>query len=130
MYLAGVPVFTIMLIGWWSSDAFLRYIRHQVQEFSAGVSSKMLLAPDYFTIPYTHHEDPRTSGNTNNFAACLNKMASTPSVVPSNQHLTSISDSSDALLATDHFVSMAYFGLWPLLSLEYPGPLGEFWLHT
>jgi hypothetical protein len=27
MYLAGVPVFTIMLLGFWSSDAFLWYIR-------------------------------------------------------------------------------------------------------
>eukprot|EP00957_Ditylum_brightwellii_P132687 10117726-Ditylum_brightwellii.AAC.1 len=34
MYLAGVPVYTIMLIGRWSSDAFLRYIWKQVQEFS------------------------------------------------------------------------------------------------
>lgn len=34
MYLTGVPVYTIMLIGRWSSDAFLRYIRRQVQEFS------------------------------------------------------------------------------------------------
>ena len=70
MYLAGVPVFTIMLIGRWSSDAFLRYIRRQVQEFSSGVSSKMILAPDYFTIPDAGHEDPRTR-NTN-FAARLN----------------------------------------------------------
>ena len=72
MYLAGVPVFTIMLIGRWSSDAFLRYIRRQVHEFSAGVSSKMILAPDYFTIPDAHHEDPRTRGNTTHFAARLN----------------------------------------------------------
>ena len=70
MYLAGVPVFTIMLIGRWSSDAFLRYIRRQVQEFSSGVSSKMILSSDYFTIPdYTSPEDPRTSGNTLNLAA-------------------------------------------------------------
>jgi hypothetical protein len=34
MYLAGVPVYTIMLIGRWSSDAFLRYIRRQVEQFS------------------------------------------------------------------------------------------------
>ncbi|KAL3809165.1 hypothetical protein ACHAXA_004664 [Cyclostephanos tholiformis] len=34
MYLAGVPVYTIMLIGRWSSDAFLRYIRKQVEQFS------------------------------------------------------------------------------------------------
>eukprot|EP00978_Attheya_sp_CCMP212_P028823 scaffold100578_cov46-Attheya_sp.AAC.1 len=72
MYLAGVPVFTIMLIGRWSSDAFLRYVRRQVQEFSSGVSRKMILAPDYFTIPDAGPEDPRTRGNTHNFTARLN----------------------------------------------------------
>jgi len=43
MYLAGVPVFTIMLLGRWSSDAFLRYIRKQVKEFSTGISQKMII---------------------------------------------------------------------------------------
>jgi hypothetical protein len=42
MYLAGVPVFLIMLIGRWSSTAFLKYIRKQVQEFSQGISSKVI----------------------------------------------------------------------------------------
>jgi hypothetical protein len=42
MYLAGVPIFSIMLIGRWSSLAFLKYIRKQVQEFSQGISSKMI----------------------------------------------------------------------------------------
>ena len=42
MYLAGVPVFSIMLIGRWSSTAFLRYIRKQIQEFLQGISSKMI----------------------------------------------------------------------------------------
>ena len=42
MYLAGVPVFSIMLICRWSSTAFLKYIRKQVQEFSQGISSKMI----------------------------------------------------------------------------------------
>jgi hypothetical protein len=43
MYLARVPVFSIMLIGRsWSSIAFLKYIRKQVQEFSQGISSKMM----------------------------------------------------------------------------------------
>jgi hypothetical protein len=37
MYLAGVPIFSIMLIGRWSSLAFLKYIRKQVQEFSCGI---------------------------------------------------------------------------------------------
>ena len=73
MYLAGVPVFTIMLIGRWSSDAFLRYIRRQVQEFSSGVSSRMILSEDFYTIPeFSHHEDPRISGHSQNFAARSN----------------------------------------------------------
>jgi hypothetical protein len=68
MYLAGVPAFTIMLIGRWSSDAFLRYIRRQVQEFSAGVSSKMLLTDEFFAVSGITPEDPRISGNINNFS--------------------------------------------------------------
>jgi hypothetical protein len=42
MYLAGVPIFTIMLLGRWSSEAFLHYIRKQVKEFSRGISDKMI----------------------------------------------------------------------------------------
>jgi hypothetical protein len=42
MYLGECPVYTIMRIGRWSSDAFLRYIRKQVMEFSHNVSKKML----------------------------------------------------------------------------------------
>jgi hypothetical protein len=42
MYLAGVPVFSIMLIGRWSSTAFLKYIQKQIQKFSQGISSKMI----------------------------------------------------------------------------------------
>ena len=42
MYLAGVPIFSIMLIGRWSSTAFLNYIRKQVQKFSHEISSKII----------------------------------------------------------------------------------------
>ena len=42
MYLAGVPVYTIMLIGRWSSDAFLKYIRKQVEQFSHNVSRRII----------------------------------------------------------------------------------------
>ena len=42
MYLGGCPVYVIMMIGRWSSDAFLSYIRKQVEQFSQNVSSKML----------------------------------------------------------------------------------------
>ena len=42
MYFGECPVYTIMMIGRWSSDAFLRYIRKQVEQFSPNVSSRML----------------------------------------------------------------------------------------
>ena len=42
MFLGGCPVFMIMLIGRWSSDAFMRYIRKQIKEFSQDVSQKMI----------------------------------------------------------------------------------------
>ncbi len=41
-YLAGVPIFSIMLIGRWSSTAFLKYIQKQAQEFLHGTLSKMI----------------------------------------------------------------------------------------
>jgi hypothetical protein len=69
MYLASVPVYTIMLIGRWSSDALLRYIRRQVQEFSSGVAARMIISSDYFTIPdVASREDPRASQQHLNFA--------------------------------------------------------------
>ena len=42
LYLKRRPISTIMLLGRWSSDAFLLYIRRQVQEFSKGVSTNMV----------------------------------------------------------------------------------------
>ena len=51
MYLAKTPPYTIMMIGRWSSNAFLRYIEKQVLEFSKGVSTKMLLCNTFFNIP-------------------------------------------------------------------------------
>ncbi len=51
MFLAGTPVYTIMLIGRWSSDAFMRYIRKQVLEASHGISAKKLSFEDFYTIP-------------------------------------------------------------------------------
>ena len=42
MFLSGVSEIIIKRIGRWSSEAFLKYIRDQVDAFSAGVSQKML----------------------------------------------------------------------------------------
>ena len=42
MYLGKCSVYTIMMIGRWSSDDFLRYIRKQVEQFSHNVSRIMI----------------------------------------------------------------------------------------
>ena len=58
MFLGESPVYVIMMIGILSSDAFLKYIRKQVEQFSHNVSRRMLRfefvrhVPDY---------NPRTS---------------------------------------------------------------------
>jgi hypothetical protein len=71
MFLAGTPIYSIMLIGRWSSDAFMRYIRKQVLEASHGISAKMLTYEDFFTVPdFVHNSadgDLRTR-NSNNLA--------------------------------------------------------------
>jgi hypothetical protein len=59
MYLAGVSIFSIMLIGRWSSLAFLKYIRKQVQEFSFGISSKMIEVQTF-----KHINNPLTTNTT------------------------------------------------------------------
>ena len=42
MFLGECPVYTIMMIGRWSSDAFLRYNRKQVEQFSHNVAQRMI----------------------------------------------------------------------------------------
>jgi hypothetical protein len=71
MYLNGIPVYTIMLLGRWSSDAFLRYIRKQVTEFSKGVARRMIQRPVYFHVSHAGREDPRTHKNPCSSAANL-----------------------------------------------------------
>ena len=73
LYLAKRPVSTIMLLGKCCSDAFLLYIRRQVQEFSTGVSADMISHQHFFTIPVlenTDRLDPRTR-NTHSFASTI-----------------------------------------------------------
>jgi hypothetical protein len=70
MYIWAVPVFTIMSIGRWSSDALLHYIRRQVQEFSTDVSSQMVQQPSLFTIldAQTAMEDPCLPNHSQNLS--------------------------------------------------------------
>ncbi len=69
MHLACVPVFTIMLLGRWSSEAFLRYIRKQVKEFSSGISDQMIRNENFFTIPSALADDPRVANHPLNLAS-------------------------------------------------------------
>jgi hypothetical protein len=70
MYLGKCPVFMIMLIGRWSSDAFLHYIRKQVMEFSQNVAKKMLLCQNFRHIPDVNRripsDNPRIRNHPNN----------------------------------------------------------------
>ena len=69
MFLAGLPVYLIMLMGRWSRDAFLRYIRKQVEQFSHNVSSKMIENMFHRYIPTlstTTNRDPRQRNNPTN----------------------------------------------------------------
>jgi len=71
MFLSDCSVCQIMMIGRWSSDAFLRYIRKQVEQFSHNVSKRMTTQmfhrhiPTY-TTPAVSHLDPRQRNNPNN----------------------------------------------------------------
>ena len=83
MYLKKVPPFTIMLQGRWCSDAFLRYIRSQVKEFSQGVS-ELMISPDtyaFFTVPDStieyQDEDPKIPGNPNSLTSSYNGRSAT-----------------------------------------------------
>ena len=62
LFLNGIPTYQIMLLGRWCSDAFLKYIRRQIQELSSGLSETMI-NKEFFTIPEVEQvntSDPRT----------------------------------------------------------------------
>ena len=62
MYLAGEPVYTIMLIGRWRPTAFLNYIEHQIREFTEGVSARMIQSRPFFYMPSaTTNTTPNTA---------------------------------------------------------------------
>jgi hypothetical protein len=60
MYISGVPICTIMLIGRWRSNAFMRYIQPQVSHFSNNVSRSMVTYQTYYHFPSSGTEDPNS----------------------------------------------------------------------
>jgi hypothetical protein len=51
MHMAGVPVYTIMLIGRWSSNAFLVYLCTQVMQFTQRISIQMTEHSNFYNVP-------------------------------------------------------------------------------
>ena len=86
MYLDEVPVYTIMLLGRWSSDAFLLYIRRQVEQFSHNVSSRMIRNMNFTHVPnyepHTTRYDPRTRNHRDNAQTRLNMGVSSRDIIP------------------------------------------------
>jgi hypothetical protein len=75
MFLAGTPVHTIMLLGQWSSDAFMRYIRKQVLSLCHGIAMKMLTFEEFYTVPvfvHTSADGNLRSRNNSNLATTTN----------------------------------------------------------
>ena len=66
MFLGGLPVYLIMLMGRWSSDAFLRYIRKQIEQFSHYVSAKMIETMCYRYIPAPTESTTLQTGTRDN----------------------------------------------------------------
>ena len=67
MYLGGVPVFAIMMIGRWSSDAFMKYIRKQIEQFTFDVSARMLTMQHFRHVP----NQPSGSSSTTEYGGPL-----------------------------------------------------------
>mmetsp|Transcript_4792 Transcript_4792/g.6205 ORF Transcript_4792/g.6205 Transcript_4792/m.6205 type:complete len:400 (+) Transcript_4792:13-1212(+) len=63
MYLAGIQVYTIQLTGRWLSDAFLRYIRKQVLQFSENISDRMVDQEKFLHIPEYAISSPSKNQN-------------------------------------------------------------------
>ena len=63
MFLSGVPTIIIMRIGRWSSEAFLEYIREQVESFTFGVSKKMIRFEHFHTLNAEQCQDQQELEN-------------------------------------------------------------------
>lgn len=92
MYLDEVPVYTVMLIGRWSSDAFLKYIRKQVEQFSHNVSRRMI-KNQHFThvpnfVPQTSRHNPHQRNHRDNWQTRANMGRAGTATIASLPRLT------------------------------------------
>ncbi len=71
MYLGGVPVFAIMMIGRWASDSFMKYMRTQIEEFTLDISTRMLTMQEFRHTPNTAPDGKKTE-----YGGCAHLMIS------------------------------------------------------
>ena len=62
MFLSGTSTIIIRRVGRWSSEAFLEYIREQVEDFTQGVSSKMIQFENFNNLSLPDKADETKSG--------------------------------------------------------------------
>ena len=84
MYLDDAPVYTIMIIGRWSSDAFLLYIRKQVEQFSHNVSTRMVKNMSFTHVPTL---EPRSSNQSTRLRNDCNEFQTRQNMGPSAAHI-------------------------------------------
>ena len=58
MFLSGTSVIIIQRVGRWSSEAFLEYIREQVESFTLDVSKNMLKYEEFFNLNCDTNAEP------------------------------------------------------------------------
>jgi hypothetical protein len=68
LVLSNHAAWRIMLTGRWKPQAFLCYIREQIQQFSKGVSERMTTNPDFYHVPDINQIDDITCTNVPNAA--------------------------------------------------------------
>lgn len=69
LFINDISTAKIMILGRWSSDAFLAYIRPQVLEWTNNMSREMISVDSFFDVQMNHHttpDDPRTRANRYN----------------------------------------------------------------
>jgi hypothetical protein len=69
LFINDISTAKIMILGRWSSDAFLVYIRPQVLEWTNNMSREMISVDSFFDVQMNHKtstDDPRTRANQYN----------------------------------------------------------------
>ena len=55
LHSVGIAKVTVMMLGRWASDAYLRYIRHNLADFSKNISAQMVKSNELFYDIPSHH---------------------------------------------------------------------------